>query len=238
MCSERRRDNYRRLEIFLYHKNILGEKNTEFKIVNILSIMSRKQDFRRRPYFEIEEREFTFEHEGFPVCVTIWNESSTPQPRVLFDYNNVLNVYTIESLQRETETSGLRYAIVSLLITKGHNFLNLRERSYQTGETIVALTCESKGDQFKVETGIKYLVTELLGWTEFQKAIDDKPHEWLSTISPSRQQISVLNPKYLTQVDTAQWRSSVNHPKPPRRVGPEQNIKPVYQIVFLSSPIT
>ena len=196
--------------------------------------MSYRRDAHHKPYFEIEEREFTFEHEGFPIAVTVWNESATPQPQMLFDFNNVLNVYTMESLQLATGTTSLPYAIVSLLVTKGHNFLGLKERSYQTGETIVALTCDAKGDRFKVETGMKYQVTRLLGWTEVQTAVDDKPHEWLWTASPSRQQVSVLDPKSLVPLTPP---PSQTPPAPRRgdRKGPdhERIPKPVYQILYV-----
>ena len=121
--------------------------------------------------------------------MTIWNEAAAPDPKVLFDYNNVLNAYPMELLAKQARVTGLPYAIVSLLMTQGDNFNNLRERAKNTGECIIALTAKIKGNRVKVETSLKYVAMKKMHWENVQCAIDDKPHEWYhsdSNISQSR----------------------------------------------------
>jgi len=38
---------------------------------------------------DFTEREFTYRHEGYTITATVWNEASAPDPRVLFDFNNI-----------------------------------------------------------------------------------------------------------------------------------------------------
>jgi hypothetical protein len=126
------------------------------------------------------EKTFSFEHRGEHIEVTVWNFNRVLQPHVLFDFNNVLNAYPLKLLQKETGTLDQPYAIVSLLMTKGHNFEGLHQRALETGECIVALTAKIKGERVKKETGLKYQVMKKLHWKNVQFAVDDKPHEWYS----------------------------------------------------------
>ena len=123
-------------------------------------------------------RTFTYLHQGYTVLATVWNEASALDPLVLFDYNNVLNAYPMEYLQKQAGVIGCRYAIVSLLITQGRNFEGLRERARQTGECIVALTVKVNGNREVFETGLKYRAMQLMHWHHAICALDDKPHEW------------------------------------------------------------
>lgn len=125
------------------------------------------------------ERNISFKHEGYIVNVSIWNEHSTPDPQILFDYNNVLNAYEPEVLRTSAGVPDVPYAIVSLLRTRGDNYEALRQRSISTGETIVAITVKIQGEKERVETCIKYKVMLLLRWKS-KWAFDDKPHEWYS----------------------------------------------------------
>ena len=127
------------------------------------------------------QRVFTYPHEGYTIKVTVWNEAAAPNPQVLFDYNNVLNAYELAFLQRRAHVKNLPYAIVSLLMTEGKNFQNLRERAKRTGECIMALTSKFKQRRLQAETCLKYRVMELMNWKNVICALDDKPHEWYST---------------------------------------------------------
>lgn len=124
------------------------------------------------------ERNISYDHNGFKIGMTIWNESSAPDPRVLFDYNNVLNAYTMEQLQKAGGIENLPYAIVSLLRTRGNNYMNLRERAKDTGECIIAVTAILKGNRVEAETSLKHRVIGIMGWKNVLFGIDDKPHEW------------------------------------------------------------
>lgn len=126
------------------------------------------------------ERLTTMNHEQYIIDVTIWNEKRTPNPQILFDYNNVLNAYEPRVLRDAARVPDVPYAIVSLLRTKGDNFNALRERSKKTGETIVALTVKIQGQKERVERCMKYKVMKLLHWNS-KWAFDDKPHEWCKT---------------------------------------------------------
>lgn len=125
------------------------------------------------------ERNTSFKHEGYIVSVSIWNEHSTPNPQILFDYNNVLNAYDPAVLRTAAGVPDVPYAIVSLLRTRGDNYEALRQRSISTGETIVALTVKIHGEKERVETCMKYKAMGLLRWKS-KWAFDDKPHEWYS----------------------------------------------------------
>jgi len=133
------------------------------------------------PQLRFTSREFKYEHEGHVVTATVWNEKSAPNPRVLFDFNNVLNAYEMSYLQRCGGIENLPYAIVSLLNSQGRNWKVLRERAKESGECIIALTVRVKGQRVKVETCLKHRAMELMGWSNVICAIDDKPHEWYST---------------------------------------------------------
>jgi len=123
------------------------------------------------------ERVFFYEHDGYRIQATIWNEANNPQ--ILFDFNNVLNAYTQNELLKASKIENMPYAIVSLLMTTGDNFKSLKEQAYRTGECIVALTAKLKGNRKQHETGLKYAVMKKLGWNKVLYAFDDKPHEWM-----------------------------------------------------------
>lgn len=110
------------------------------------------------------ERLFTYPHQEYIINVTVWNEFKDPtEVEVLYDCNNVLNAYSMETLQKQARTVDKKYAIVSLLYTKGKNFLGLKEQAKRTGECIVALTAKIKGNRKMVETGLKYKVMKKIG---------------------------------------------------------------------------
>lgn len=138
-----------------------------------------------------DEKTFSFEHKGEPIDVTVWNYTRALQPRVLFDFNNVLNAYPLKVLQKETGAVDKSYAIVSLLMTKGDNFQALKQRSLETGECIVALTAKIKGQRVEKETGLKYAAMKKLHWTSVEFAVDDKPHEWFRS-DASRRDVHLL----------------------------------------------
>jgi hypothetical protein len=140
------------------------------------------------------EREFTVGHKGYMLKVRVWNEHGV-DPVVLYDYNNVLNAYSLESLQKAARTKQEPYAIVSLLMTQGANFHGLRNRAKETGETIVAVTAKIKGDRKSVETGLKYQVMLKMHWTRVKCALDDKPHEWYSTDEQKKPPKLPLDPR-------------------------------------------
>ena len=133
----------------------------------------------------VPEKTFSFDHQGEQIDVTVWNFTKQLQPHVLFDYNNVLNTYSLETLQKVAGAQNKSYAVVSLLMTKGDNFLALKQRSLETGECIVALTAKIKGDRVKKETGLKYTAMKKLHWQAVEFAVDDKPHEWYDDIFPT-----------------------------------------------------
>lgn len=142
-----------------------------------------------------DERMFAFEHKGWSIDVTIWNEHSMlAPPQLLFDFNNVLNAHKMHDLMKAARVSrDTPFAIVSLLATKGEHFTRLRDRAQETGECIVALTAKIKGDRKSVETGMKNRVMHLLHWENDAKwAIDDKPHEWFSDDAPPVSKPSVM----------------------------------------------
>jgi len=125
------------------------------------------------------ERRTSFQHEGYSIKVSIWNEHGVV-PQILFDYNNVLNAYTPEQLRTAANVPDVPYAIVSLLRTTGDNYEALKQRAQTTGETIVALTVKIHGQKEKVETCMKYKAMKLLRWGTVKWAFDDKPHIFYS----------------------------------------------------------
>lgn len=127
------------------------------------------------------EREFTYKHNGYLITATVWNEASAPDPIVLYDYNNVLNAYTMEELQKEGGLQNLPYAIVSLIGGKGQYFQNLMDRAKEKNECIVALTAKIRGDRVNTETCLKYVAMKKMHWKNVKWAVDDKPHEWYKT---------------------------------------------------------
>lgn len=143
----------------------------------------------------LTERQFTYEHEGYIITATVWNEAAAPDPRVLYDFNNVLNAYSMELLQRRAEVENLPYAIVSLLMTQGTNFHSLKDRAKERGECIVALTAKLKGDRTRKETCLKYKIMKLMHWKNVICALDDKPHEWFPSPGVKLGKKLPLNPK-------------------------------------------
>lgn len=135
------------------------------------------------------ERSFTYPHNGYIVNATIWNEIK--DPHVLYDYNNVLNTFTLETLEKAANTEGKEYAIVSLLRTKGDNYNDLKQMAMEDGECIVALTLKFRGNRVKIETGLKYKVIKLLRWKNVECALDDKPHEWYSDTCKKSQDLKL-----------------------------------------------
>ena len=157
-------------------------------------------------------REFTYAHRGYVVTATVWNEAAAPDPRILFDFNNVLNAYTMRELHAAAKTfPGAPYAIVSLLSSKGLNFAALGQRAAETGECIVALTVKIRGNRVESETGIKHSAMKRMHWAGVEHAIDDKPHEWHEPTKDGAvalPQIRLLmdaskKPVYLVQLSTA-----------------------------------
>jgi hypothetical protein len=110
--------------------------------------------------------------------MTIWNESKE-KPRVLYDYDNVLNAYSLDRLARAAGTVDWPYAIVSLLATQGDNFEQLRRLSEETKQCVVAITAKFRGNRVDCETGVKYIAMCEMHWNDtVECALDDKPHEW------------------------------------------------------------
>ena len=127
----------------------------------------------------MSETIFTLDHNGYLFQVTAWNLDACKNPKILFDYNNVLNVYTRQELLKAAKLEPQPYAIVSLLMTTGENFQSLKKQAQETKECIVAVTAKIKGNRQAVETGLKYAVMKKLHWSAMA-AFDDKPHEWFS----------------------------------------------------------
>lgn len=124
-------------------------------------------------------QEKSFDYKGHLVDVSIWNYTKTPI--ILFDYNNVLNVYSRETLCESANISTEHpYAIVSYLLGKGENYENLHKRALETGECIVAITARVKENRHDFETGLKTATVKKLHWNTPILAFDDKPHEWTS----------------------------------------------------------
>ena len=141
------------------------------------------------------ERVFVYQHKGFDVTATVWNAESAPDPEVLFDFNNVLNAYSMNELQRVAKVVGKPYAIVSLLMSQGKNFQDLKRRASETKECIIALTTKLKKNRQEVETGLKFRIIELMRWRRVSVAIDDKPHEWFNPVRKNVIRELPLDPK-------------------------------------------
>lgn len=161
---------------------------------------------------------FVLEHKGYQVQVTVWNESKTP-PVVLYDYNNVLNTYSLPVLAKAAKLEDtLPYAIVSLLYTSGEHYQALQKRAESTGETVVALVVKIKGDRLQTETGLKYALMKRMHWLpNVRWAVDDKPHEWQSP-RPTHSGVSVTSAT-----------SGI-----PQLLALDPTKKPVYLVPFLS----
>jgi len=124
--------------------------------------------------------EFSIKNNTIDFDVTVWNECKS-SPIVCFDFNNVLNAYTMKELVETAKFYNSSYAIVSLLHGKGRNYWDLYRRSKETGECIVAITLKDKSQRRQLkhaETSLKWTVIRALKWNDVEWALDDKPHEW------------------------------------------------------------
>lgn len=124
-------------------------------------------------------RTFSYIHNEHEVVATIWNESKE-NIEVLYDYHNVIDAYSLDTLKLAAGTQDKPYAIVSLLTSTGRNWESLKSRALLTGECIVALVVKNvkRKKRKETETSIKYRVMELLNWNIVECALDDKPWEW------------------------------------------------------------
>ncbi len=58
------------------------------------------------------EAEFTLIHNGCNFNVTVWNRELTPAPIVLYDYNNVLDTYSMAKLNKAAKIHNMPYTIM------------------------------------------------------------------------------------------------------------------------------
>jgi hypothetical protein len=162
---------------------VTGVTNHNQKLIphkQITGYRTRERTMTETKESPFTERVFEYDHEGYRIRAAVWNEHAAPDPRVLFDFNNVLNAYPMELLQKRAGVLNLPYAIVSLLMTQGANYHELKKRAEETGECIVALTARLKRKREHVETCLKYKCMKHMHWKNVICALDDKPHEWYS----------------------------------------------------------